>query len=55
MKMDEAIETAKQWDKLYVQIMREQRKRNPDQQRISRLSRDAGKVGMRLKKLMDWE
>ena len=55
MRIDEAIETAKQWDKLYAQVMRELRKRNPDQQRIDQLSRDARKVGARLKKLMGWE
>jgi len=54
MKIDEAIETARQWDKLYAQVMRELRKRNPDQQRISRLSRDARKVGARLRKVMGW-
>ena len=54
MKIDEAISVAKQWDKLFAQVMRELRKRNPDQQRISRLSRDARKVGARLKKLMGW-
>ncbi len=51
---NEAIETAKQWDKLYAQVMRELRKANPDQQRIGRVSCDARKVGMRLRKLMDW-
>ena len=51
---NEAIETAKRWDKLYAQVMRELRKRNPDQQRIGRLSRNARKAGTRLKKLMDW-
>ena len=55
MRLDEAIQTAKQWDKLYAQVMRELRKANPDQQRIGRLSRDARKVSARLKKQMDWE
>ena len=55
MKINEAIETARQWDTLYAQVMRELRKRNPDQQHISRLNRDATKVGARLKKLMGWE
>lgn len=55
MKIDEAISVAKQGDRLYAQVMRELRKRNPDQQRISRLSRDARKVSARLKKLMGWE
>ena len=54
MKIDEAIETAKHWDKLYAQVMREKRKRNPDHQRIGQLSRDAAKVSTRLRKLMDW-
>ena len=51
---NEAIETAKQWDKLYAQVMRELRKRNPDQQRISQLSRNARKVSKRLRRLMGW-
>lgn len=50
----EAIKTARQFDRLYVQVMRERRKRNPDQQRISRLSRDAAKVSTRLRRLMGW-
>ncbi len=54
MKIDEAISVAKQFDKLYVQIMREQRKSNPDHRRISQLSRDARKVSARLKRLMHW-
>ncbi len=52
--INQAVETARQWDKLYTQVIRELRKRNPDQQRIGRLSRDARKVGTRLRKLMDW-
>lgn len=52
---NQAVETARQWDTLYAQVMRELRKRNPDQQRISRLSRNAKKVGTRLKKQMGWE
>ena len=51
MQIEKAIETAKQWDKLYAQVMRELQKRNPDQQRIGRLSRDARKVSTRLRKL----
>jgi len=54
MKIDEAISVARQFDRLYVQVMRELRKRNPDQQRISRLSRDAAKVSTRLRRLMGW-
>ena len=55
MKIDEAIQTAKRWDRLYAQVMRELRKANPDQRRIGRLSRDARKVGARLRRLMDWQ
>ena len=55
MNIDKAIETARQFDRLYTQVMRELRKRNPDQQRIGRLGRDAKKVGTRLKKQMGWE
>ena len=54
MKIDEAIETAKQWDRLYAQVMRELRKRNPDGQRISQLKRDAAKVSKRLRRLTGW-
>ena len=54
MNIDKAIETARQFDRLYTQVMRELRKRNPDQRRIGRLSRDARKVGMRLRRLMGW-
>ena len=54
MKIDEAIQTARQWDKLYAQVMRELRKRNPDQQRIGQLRRDAAKVSTRLRRLMEW-
>ena len=52
--MEQAIQLARQFDKLYIQIMREQRKSNPNQRRISQLSRDARKVSARLKKLMGW-
>jgi len=41
MITNEAIEVARQFDRLYVQVMREQRKRNPDQLRIKRISRAA--------------
>ena len=52
--MNEAISVARQFDRLYVQVMRERRKRHPNSQRISQLSRDARKVSARLKKLMGW-
>ncbi len=54
MKINEAISVARQFDRLYVQVMRELQKSNPDQQRIKSLSRDARKVSARLKKLMGW-
>ncbi len=52
MKIDEAISVARQFDRLYIQIMREQRKSNPDHRRISQLSRDARKVSKRLSWLL---
>lgn len=51
---NEAIETARQFDRLYVQVMREKRKRNPNSQRIGQLSRKARKVSTRLRRLMNW-
>ncbi len=51
---NQVVETARQFDRLYAQVMRELRKRNPDSQRISQLSRDARMVSARLKKLMGW-
>ncbi len=51
---NEAIETARQFDRLYVQVKRELRKRNPSSQRISQLKRDAAKVSTRLRKIMNW-
>ena len=50
----EAIEVARQFDRLYVQVMRELRRRNPSSQRISQLKRDAAKVSTRLRRLMAW-
>lgn len=50
----EAIEVARQFDRLYVQVMRERNKRHPDSQRISQLKRDAAKVSTRLRRLMGW-
>lgn len=52
MKIDEAISVARQFDRLYVQVMREKRKRHPDHQRINQLSRDARKVSKRLSRLL---
>ncbi len=54
MKIDEAISVARQFDRLYVQVMRELRKANPDHQRIGRLKSDAIKVSRRLRRLMNW-
>ena len=51
---NQEIETARQWDNLYAQVMRELRKHNPDRQRIKSLSRDAKKVSTRLRRLMGW-
>ncbi len=51
---NEAIETARQFDRLYAQVMRELQKRNPDQQRIGQLRREAAKVSTRLRRLMGW-
>ena len=54
MKIDEAISVARQFDRLYVQVMRETRKRHPDSQRIGQLRREAAKVSTRLRRLMGW-
>ena len=54
MKIDEAIEVARQFDRLYVQVMRETSKRNPNSQRIGQLKRDAAKISTRLRVLMGW-
>ena len=54
MITNEAIEVARQFDRLYVQVMRERRKRHPDHQRIGQLKRDAAKVSTRLGRLMGW-
>ena len=51
---NEAVETARQCDRLYAQVMRETRKRHPDGQRIDQLKRDAAKVSTRLRRLMGW-
>ena len=68
MKIDEAISVAQQFDGLFAQsketereLQRQRRHRNPDQQRITALEREAARIGQaarkvsaRLKKLMDW-
>ncbi len=54
MKINEAISVARQFDRLYAQVMRELRKRNPDHRRIKRLGRDAAKTSKRLRRLMGW-
>lgn len=50
----EAISVARQFNNLYVQVMRETRKRNPDSQRIAQWKREAIKVSARLRVLMAW-
>ena len=54
MITSKAISVARQFDRLYVQVMRETRKRNPDHQRIGQLRREAAKVSTRLRRLMGW-
>ena len=54
MVTNEAIEVARQFDRLYAKVMRERRKRNPDSQRIDQLRREAVKVSTRLRQLMGW-
>ena len=68
MKIDEAISVAQQFDGLFAQsketkreLQRQRRHRNPDQQRITALEREAARIGRaarkvstRLKKLMGW-
>ncbi len=54
MKIDEAIEVARQFDRLYVQVIREKRKRNSDRQRIAQWKQAAAKVSTRLVGLMGW-
>ena len=50
----QAVEAARQFSRLYVQVMCETRKRNSSSQRISKLKRDAVKVSARLRALMSW-
>ena len=50
----QAVQTAKQFSRLYAKVMRETRKRNPNSQRISQLKSEAAKVSTRLRRLMAW-
>ena len=50
--MEQAIQLARQFDRLFAQVKREQGKRHPDQQRIKRLSRAARNVSKRLLPLL---
>ncbi len=52
MKLSQEIILAREFDKLFAQIKREQRKRPPDQLRIKRLSRAARKVSKQLSRLL---
>ncbi len=51
---NQAVETARQFDRLYVQVMLERRKQNPDYRRIAELKRDGAKLSKRLRRLMNW-
>ena len=51
---NEAISVARQFDRLYVQVMREKRNGNPDRQRIAQWKQAAVKVNARLVRLMAW-
>ncbi len=55
MKINEAISVARRFNQLYVQTMRETRKRNPNSKRVSQLKNEAVKVSTRLRRLMGWE
>ena len=55
MITNEAIEVARQFDRLYAKVMRERRKRNPSSERIDQLKSKAVKVSTRLRRLMGWE
>ncbi len=50
----QAVETARQFTRMYVQVMRETSKRNANGQRIGQWKRDAAKVSKRLRRLMKW-
>lgn len=50
----QAVQTARQFNRLYVQSMRERRKRNPSSQRLGQLRRDAAKTSKLLRRLMGW-
>ncbi len=51
---NEAIETARQFDKLFAQVRRERSKRHPDHDKIERFKRRAVKTSKRLRRLMGW-
>ncbi len=54
MITSKAIRTAQQFNRLYVQVMREKRKRNPDRDKIERLKNTAARTSTRLRELMGW-
>ncbi len=54
MITSKAIRAARQFNRLYVQVMREQRKRHPDGDKIQRLKSTASKVSKQLRRLMGW-
>ena len=58
MKIDEAIETARQFSKqvrhLVAQRKEESRRRYPDNERIDLLRREAIRTSKRLRRLMGW-
>ena len=51
---NEAIESARQFDKLFAQVKRERSKRHPDHDEIERLKRRAAKTSKQLRRLMAW-
>ncbi len=51
---NEAIETARQFDKLFAQVKRESSKRHPDHDKIEQLKRHAVKTSKQLRRLMGW-
>ncbi len=50
----QTISVARRFNQLFVRVMRERRKANPNRQRIGKLKRDAVKVSARLRVLMAW-
>ena len=50
----QAVQTARQFSRLYAKVLRENRKRHPDSQRIAQWKREAVKVSTRLRALMAW-